>query len=152
MNLISGRSDIYAPRANKQRYFFGNSPDVYSDKLSELALSCNHASGGKVLARLEQQFDALYVDEVQDLAGYDLDILELFLNSLLEISLVGDHRQATLATNQSPKYKKYATRVSLICLGSGRERGCVILNFWRCPIVVGKRFVIFLICCFRMIR
>ena len=107
VNLVSGRSDPYAPRADKDRYFFGNGMDIYSDKLSELAITCNSSSKGKVIERLEQQFDAIYVDEVQDLAGYDLDILRSFLDANFDLFLVSDHRQATLATNQSPKNRKY---------------------------------------------
>jgi len=107
INLVAGRSDMYARKSDKQRYFFGKSPDIYSDKISEFALNCNDASDGKSLARLERLYQHVYIDEVQDLAGYDLDLLKLFLGSKFDVTLIGDHRQATLATNQSPKYKKY---------------------------------------------
>lgn len=107
LNLVNGRSDPYAPKADKDRYFFGRGTDVYSDKLSELALTCNDSSEGKVLARLEEYAEHVFIDEVQDLAGYDLDILKLFLGAQFNLTMVGDYRQATLATNQSPKHKKY---------------------------------------------
>lgn len=107
LNLVSGQSDRYAPKADKDRYYFGRGTDVYSDKLSQLALSCDASSDGKVLARLEGYFDHIFIDEVQDLAGYDLEILKLFLGANFHLSMVGDYRQATLATNQSSKHKKY---------------------------------------------
>lgn len=107
LNLVNGRSDIYAPKNDKDRYFFGRGDEVYSDKLSELALMCNISSKGKVLSRLEDYVDYLFVDEVQDLAGYDLEILKLFLGANFHLTMVGDYRQATLATNQSSKHKKY---------------------------------------------
>lgn len=107
LNLVNGQSDPYASKTDKDRYFFGRGSDVYSDKLSELALMCNESSEGKVLARLEDYVDHIFIDEVQDLAGYDLDILKLFLEGKFHLTMVGDYRQATLATNQSRKHKKY---------------------------------------------
>lgn len=107
LNLVNGRSDRFAPKADQDRYFFGRGTDVYSDKLSELALECNLHSGGKVISRLERIADHLFIDEVQDLAGYDLELLKLFLDAQFSLTMVGDYRQATLSTNQSPKYKKY---------------------------------------------
>ena len=51
--------------------------------------------------------DHVFIDEAQDFAGYDLDILKLFLGAQFQLTMAGDYRQATLATNQSAKYKKY---------------------------------------------
>jgi DNA helicase-2/ATP-dependent DNA helicase PcrA len=129
VNLVSGRSDIYAPKADQSRYFFGNGEDVYSDKLSELALCCDEKSGGKVISRLEQSLDAIYIDEVQDLAGYDLDILFSLLNSELEVTMIGDHRQATLATNQSAKYKKYRYAGVIDLFREWEKKGLANLDF-----------------------
>jgi hypothetical protein len=44
---------------------------------------------------------------VQDLVGYDLDFVDLLFRSRIEIIAVGDPRQYTYATNQSPRNKKY---------------------------------------------
>lgn len=107
LNLVNGRSDRFAPKADQDRYYFGRGTDVYSDKLSELALECNVHSGGKVMARLERFADHLFIDEVQDLAGYDLELVKLFLDAQFNLTMVGDYRQATLSTNQSPKHRKY---------------------------------------------
>jgi DNA helicase-2/ATP-dependent DNA helicase PcrA len=52
-------------------------------------------------------FDEIYIDEVQDLAGYDLDLIELLLESKINLLLVGDNRQATYATNSSARNEKY---------------------------------------------
>ena len=129
VNLVSGRSDPYAPKANKPRYFFGNSSDVYSDKLSELALCCEQHSDSRVIKRLESQFDTIYIDEVQDLAGYDLELLKLFLASEMNVTMVGDHRQATLATNQSPKHKKYRYAGIIDLFQEWQKAGRISLEF-----------------------
>jgi DNA helicase-2/ATP-dependent DNA helicase PcrA len=55
------------------------------------------------MRRLSQRFDHIFVDEIQDMAGYDLDVLELILKAGIKLTLVGDHRQATLKTNQGKK-------------------------------------------------
>ncbi len=56
---------------------------------------------------MAQIVDRIYVDEAQDLAGYDLELIERLLDSKIEVVLVGDHRQATFKTNQSAKNKQF---------------------------------------------
>ena len=65
------------------------------------------ATGGLPLNRFEQIFDHLYIDEAQDLSGYDLELVELLLKSRVRMTLIGDHRQATFSTNDNPKNKAY---------------------------------------------
>jgi DNA helicase-2/ATP-dependent DNA helicase PcrA len=50
----------------------------------------------------------MYVDESQDLAGYDLELLEILMKSRIAVTLVGDHRQATFTTNANLKNKQFA--------------------------------------------
>lgn len=101
-----GQSTQGIPKSNKSAYYFaGNS--IYSDKIADFICAANEATKGLVIERLEQRFDHIYIDEVQDLSGWDLDIVELILKSRLKLTLVGDHRQATFSTNLSPKNKRY---------------------------------------------
>lgn len=44
---------------------------------------------------------------MQDLAGYDLEILKLLFPTDIKMLLVGDPRQGTYLTNISPKNKQY---------------------------------------------
>ena len=48
---------------------------------------------------LECLYDEILIDEVQDLSGYDWDILRELLRSRIDIRMVGDVRQAVLSTN-----------------------------------------------------
>jgi DNA helicase-2/ATP-dependent DNA helicase PcrA len=80
---------------------------IYSDKMSEFVCECDRLSLGAVMRRLRQRFDHVIIDEVQDLAGYDLDLVETMLKAGVSLTMVGDHRQATFATNNSPKNKAY---------------------------------------------
>ena len=80
---------------------------MYIDKVSKFACKLIRETGGKPVDRLAQIVDRVYVDEAQDLAGYDLELIERMLDSDIEVVLVGDHRQATFKTNQSAKNRRY---------------------------------------------
>lgn len=101
------RSDRFARKIDTDRFYFSLNNLIYSDKISQFILACNDASDGAVIKRLEQRFDRIYIDEVQDLAGYDLDLVELILRSRVKMTLVGDHRQATFRTNNAAKNSGY---------------------------------------------
>jgi DNA helicase-2/ATP-dependent DNA helicase PcrA len=102
------RSDRYAKQTEIKRFYFGDEGFIYSDKIAQFVLACNEASAGAVIRRLEERFDRIYIDEFQDLAGYDLDLVELILRSRVQLTLVGDHRQATFRTNNSAKNSAYS--------------------------------------------
>ena len=76
---------------------------VYSTRISLLAMKLIEATSGAPLDRLERIYDEIYVDEVQDLTGNDLEILDLLLNSRIRVVLVGDIRQSILKTSRSDR-------------------------------------------------
>ncbi|PHG45978.1 UvrD-helicase domain-containing protein [Bacillus wiedmannii] len=94
-------------RDDINRYYFNNSNQIDRDKLSDFAYRCNQSAKGLVIERLEDMYDYIYIDEIQDMAGYDLELIKLFFKSRLNVVLVGDARQATYTTNNSLKNKKY---------------------------------------------
>ena len=104
--FVNNRSAKYVKKTNVKKYYLSGR-DIFSDKVSEFAILCNQKSKGMVINRLSDMFDEIYIDEVQDLAGYDLDLVELLLKSRMNLVLVGDNRQATYATNSSAKNNKY---------------------------------------------
>ncbi|MCK1419879.1 UvrD-helicase domain-containing protein [Bradyrhizobium sp. 180] len=108
VHWTQGRSDRYAKQTEIKRFYFGNQGLIYSDKIAQFVLACNEASAGAVIRRLEERFDMIYIDEFQDLAGYDLDLIELILRSRVQVNLVGDHRQATFRTNNSVRNSAYS--------------------------------------------
>ena len=101
------KSRPFVPHSDTARYYLAGDSRIFSDKLSQLAVDCERASSGSVTKRLSQMFDELLLDEFQDLAGYDLDLLEIFLRSSLKVTAVGDPRQHTYRTNPGSKHKKY---------------------------------------------
>lgn len=93
--------------ANTERYYFDGSRGAYSDKIAEYVCQCELRSGGKVSARLRGIYKRIFIDEVQDLSGWDLEILRFLFVSGIEIVVVGDPRQATYSTNNSNKNSQY---------------------------------------------
>ncbi|MBK5143148.1 UvrD-helicase domain-containing protein [Budviciaceae bacterium BWR-B9] len=98
---------VYWGEKDFRQYYFSPDFKVYSDKMAKLSLRCEEASDGNIIKRLRSCFDEIYVDEVQDLAGYDLEILQKLFESPIKITLVGDPRQATYSTVNTEKNAKY---------------------------------------------
>lgn len=98
---------IYWGEDNVAKHYLTKSKSVFSDKLSKFVIRCNERSNGKVIERLTNIFPHIFIDEVQDLAGYDLEIIKLLFKSLSSVTLVGDPRQVTYNTHFEDKYKKY---------------------------------------------
>jgi hypothetical protein len=103
---FQGKRNQFAKKETRG-YFLDRHGDVYKDAMADLACHANERSSGSVVARLEAVFDQIYIDEMQDLVGYDLDFLQLLLESRIDVTAVGDPRQFTLATNQGSRNKKY---------------------------------------------
>lgn len=123
--LVNGRSGQKLDSAGKQIYykgcpvFYSESKDfknfyftkdnkIYSDKISKFSIKCNEETKGAVIDRLQKIYDHIFIDEVQDLAGYDLELLKMFFYSKINMTLVGDPRQGTYSTNNSSKHKQYS--------------------------------------------
>jgi DNA helicase-2/ATP-dependent DNA helicase PcrA len=105
LNFIA-QKHRYMPRTSRAFYLDSNH-DVFRDGMADFVCYANAKSGGMVVGRLEARFDHIYIDEVQDLVGHDLELLDLLLKSKIDVTVVGDPRQAILETNRSPKNKRY---------------------------------------------
>lgn len=89
------------------RYYFDSNNALYRNAVSDFVCDLNSATKGAVVSRLERVYDHVLVDEVQDLVGYDLDVLDLLMESEMAVTLVGDPRQYTYQTNGLNRNKKY---------------------------------------------
>jgi DNA helicase-2/ATP-dependent DNA helicase PcrA len=89
-----------------QGRYFNKYDEVRKVHLPQLAVLVETASNGAGIRRLEQLYDHIFIDEVQDLCGYDLEILKLLMSSKIPLKMVGDIRQATLATNEREQKNK----------------------------------------------
>lgn len=96
----------FTPKSDIMKYYFDDSQCIYSSKLTEFIIECNRKSGGWVISRIEELYSYIFIDEIQDLAGYDLDLLRLIFNSKVNILGVGDPRQAIYLSNSSNNRNK----------------------------------------------
>lgn len=97
---------------NYNRYKIGNrnryltkDHDLKSEEAAELAMTLNAWSKGAVLRRLERIYGHIYIDEVQDMSGWDLNIIEALMRTSIAITAVGDGKQAVFRTNYAQKNK-----------------------------------------------
>lgn len=90
-----------------EQHYFTSSGKIYSDRLPKFVVKSNETSNGEVVNRISRIYQHIYIDEIQDLAGYDLEILKLLFQSSSNILLVGDPRQVTYLTHHENKFGKY---------------------------------------------
>lgn len=101
----------YGKIGTRGRYITSNG-DVKSKEIAELVLQINKKSQGKVINRLSRVYSRIFIDEVQDMAGYDLDIIATLMYSDIEVVCVGDNKQATFKTSNSIRNKnKSGTKI-----------------------------------------
>lgn len=106
--MTNGRSAKFAAETDIGRHYFAGEGRIYLDKVTKFACKIIEKTKGAPLRRLEQIFDRIYVDEVQDIAAWDLELIAFLLDSDIEITMVGDVRQATYRTNNQAKNSTYS--------------------------------------------
>lgn len=102
--------------ATNWRYYYDFQGRLYYQRLAQFCHLILEASRGAIIDRLEKIYSTILIDEVQDMGGYDLKIIEAIYRSNLNLVVVGDHRQATYSTNSGPFLS--------------RHRGINIFNFF----------------------
>lgn len=118
LNLVSQKSGVKFYNKNKipvcykeeetKKHYFDRSMKIYSDKISKFVIRVNELTRGLIVERINKIYKYIFIDEIQDMAGYDLEIIKLFLKSTVNVLMVGDPRQVTYHTHDEQKYSKYA--------------------------------------------
>lgn len=106
INFKRGRTARYIKRGQTS-YSFSSPDRLRLDKVTDFACLLIEKTKGLPVDRFLEICDHLYIDEAQDLSGYDLELIEILLLAGLRITLIGDCRQATYTTNDSPKNKAF---------------------------------------------
>ena len=102
------KAPIYFGENDPEDFYFSKTKLIYSDKLAKFVVEANTITSNKVINRIVKIYPYIFVDEIQDMAGYDLEIIKLLFSSESNILLVGDPRQVTYHTHDEAKYKKYS--------------------------------------------
>jgi DNA helicase-2/ATP-dependent DNA helicase PcrA len=88
--------------------FLDSDGRAYKRHVAHLASDVEAASGGAVLDRLSHIVHEIHIDEVQDLNGWDLELLAQLMAAPIDLYMVGDVRQALLETEvQEQKNSQY---------------------------------------------
>lgn len=95
----------YGKVGTKEKYIT-KEKNVLSNEASSLVVLLNQLSCGKVISRIEAVYHTIFFDEIQDLAGDDIEILRLLIKSSVGIVCCGDNKQATFKTHNAKKNKK----------------------------------------------
>ncbi|MPT47971.1 MAG: hypothetical protein E2598_06065 [Sphingobium sp.] len=129
IHWVEGKSVPFIPEFKTNAHYFLDGGRIYSDKIAKFVCECNRKSNGAVMRRLKQRFNHIIIDEVQDMAAYDLDVLEMILQADIPMTLVGDHRQAILSTNNSPKNKKFSGPAILQKFELWKKKGLLEVDY-----------------------
>lgn len=111
VEMVSSQSTIFK---NKQSisFYINNERKIYSDKIAALACKLNQDLNGAIINTLAEIYSYIIIDEVQDLAGYDLEMLEMLASSRkFNFLCVADPRQCVYCTSNNSKNKKYKKQI-----------------------------------------
>ncbi len=130
-------------KASGAARFLDASGAVYACELGRLSSELVGLAGGALMNRLEALYDEILIDEVQDLSAHDWDILDHLFKSAIHIRMVGDVRQAVLATNpRSKKNSAYAYAGAMDWFQERVDAGTLEIEFqsttWRCHGEIAK--------------
>lgn len=126
---VEGKSVPYISESKTDRHYFLDGNQIYSDKIAKFICQCDKHAGGAIMRRLKARYSHLIIDEIQDMAGYDLDLLELILKSGIPATFVGDHRQATFSTNNAAKNKAFAGPAIIKKFEMWKKAGLVEIDY-----------------------
>lgn len=104
---------VYWGEKDVLKYYLTKDYKIYADKTSKFVYEIDEkmknrgAKYGEIMERLARIYPNIFVDEVQDLAGYDLEILKKLISTTTNVIMVGDPRQVTYLTHQPSKNKQF---------------------------------------------
>ncbi len=107
--VILGK-DVWSPEAEEKNplgHYSNKDGQLYSDRLPKLVVKIGKASKKRNYARISTLFPHIYIDEVQDLSGYDLEIVKELFATPSTITIVGDPRQYVFSTHRETKHRQY---------------------------------------------
>lgn len=93
----------YINAKNIKYYYNNDSKKMYSNRLAKI---CSDYFIGDIVKRIEKYFNYIYIDEIQDFAGHDFNLLLKLIKVNCNILLVGDFYQHTFDTSRDGNVNK----------------------------------------------
>jgi DNA helicase II / ATP-dependent DNA helicase PcrA len=129
---LSGRAEMISGRHNPLHYVTEEDNRAHTHYLAKLATTIHKLKGGKAARRLAEIYDAVFIDELQDLVGWDYAVIRAIVDTnISEFDCVGDFRQAVYQTSETTK----KPQTSMEKLAAFKDMGFQIDNLaisWRC--------------------
>lgn len=92
-------------KQNDFNYYYAGNKSIKHNETVIFAYKLLRLSEKEIIQRLYQQYKSIYIDEAQDLAGTDIEIVKMLIDSKINVTLVCDPKQATFSTHNERKNK-----------------------------------------------
>lgn len=130
--VISGRKEKVEGEYNPLHFVTKSDNSAYTYFLAKLAARIHKETGGKSAERLACIYRAVFIDEVQDLVGWDFDVMQAIAKTNIDtFECVGDFRQTVYSTSDTSKLPKRDAEK----LAKFEEMGFTVEHLsisWRC--------------------
>ncbi|MCI5133918.1 MAG: DNA helicase UvrD [Candidatus Electrothrix sp. AW2] len=104
---IPGRGEKNGADYNPKHFLTSKEGKAHTTYISKLATRVNSISKGKSIQRLSEIYQSIYIDEVQDLTGWDFEVMKsLSKSNINHFFCIGDFRQTLYSTHQTTKKPK----------------------------------------------
>ena len=100
-------------KENSRYYYLDKDMKVYSERASDFVVSVDIETSGAVGKRIGSYFTNIMIDEIQDLSGYDYELVKILCHHCT-LTMVGDPNQKTYSTNNNRKNKGFSDIVDYI--------------------------------------
>ncbi|RZK26896.1 MAG: DNA helicase UvrD [Flavobacterium sp.] len=101
--LLYSHPPTFPASPSKENYYISNHR-LYSNRLAKFIETKGVL--GDLNERLEKYFDCFYIDEIQDFAGHDFNLLKSISQANISILFVGDYFQHTYDTSRDGQINK----------------------------------------------
>lgn len=105
---------------------------AHTHYLAKLAATIHEQTGGKPARRLAEIYNAVFIDEMQDLVGWDFSVIRAIVDTgMSDLDCVGDFRQAVYQTSETTKKPQTTTEKVAEFKNMGFEIDSLAIS-WRC--------------------
>lgn len=129
---FSGRAELNGKKQNPLHYVTEKDNRAHTHYLAKLASKIHKLTKGKSACRLAEIYDAVFIDEMQDLVGWDFEVIRAIVKTAInKIDCYGDFRQTIYRTSQAEKNPRTSAEKLNEFTSMGFEVESMAIS-WRC--------------------